>query len=174
MQQWTAIIEDRMATSSKSMNTVKRISSVEWVWYGRKAHSWEYAWAAVPPVMHLWPCREPWRKVTLPDGGIEKYHYDACGRLRELITGEQKTSYGYDKAGRLAEVCASNGIRAQYQYDKNDMQTEVLYGNGLRTLYTYDERSQLTGMESVLKDGRKLSYSGRGINQEAALCVWCL
>ena len=77
-------------------------------------------------------------------------HYDACGRLRELITGEQKTSYGYDKAGRLAEVCASNGIRAQYRYDKNDMQTEVLYGNGLRTLYTYDERSQLTGMETVL------------------------
>ena len=77
-------------------------------------------------------------------------HYDACGRLRELITGEQKTSYGYDKAGRLAEVCASNGIRAQYQYDRNDMQTEVLYGNGLRTLYTYDERSQLTGMETVL------------------------
>ena len=77
-------------------------------------------------------------------------HYDACGRLRELITGEQKTSYGYDKAGRLAEVCASNGIRAQYRYDKNDMQTEVLYGNGLRTSYTYDERSQLTGMESVL------------------------
>ena len=89
-------------------------------------------------------------------------HYDACGRLRELITGEQKTSYGYDKAGRLAEVCASNGIRAQYRYDKNDMQTEVLYGNGLRTSYTYDERSQLTGMESVLKDGRilhKASYS---------------
>ena len=83
-------------------------------------------------------------KVTLPDGGIEKYHYDACGRLRELITGEQKTSYGYDKAGRLAEVCASNGIRAQYRYDRNDMQTEVLYGNGLRTSYTYDERSQLT------------------------------
>ena len=77
-------------------------------------------------------------------------HYDACGRLKELITGEQKTSYGYDKAGRLAEVCASNGIRAQYQYDRNDMQTEVLYGNGLRTLYTYDERSQLTGMETVL------------------------
>ena len=89
-------------------------------------------------------------------------HYDACGRLRELITGEQKTSYGYDKAGRLAEVCASNGIRAQYRYDRNDMQTEVLYGNGLRTSYTYDERSQLTGMESVLKDGRilhKASYS---------------
>ena len=79
-----------------------------------------------------------------------KNHYDACGRLRELITGEQKTSYGYDKAGRLAEVCASNGIRAQYRYDKNDMQTEVLYGNGLRTSYTYDERSQLTGMETVL------------------------
>ena len=77
-------------------------------------------------------------------------HYDACGRLRELITGEQKTSYGYDKAGRLAEVCASNGIRAQYRYDRNGMQTEVLYGNGLRTSYTYDERSQLTGMESVL------------------------
>ena len=77
-------------------------------------------------------------------------HYDACGRLRELITGEQKTSYGYDKAGRLAEVCASNGIRAQYRYDRNDMQTEVLYGNGLRTSYTYDERSQLTGMETVL------------------------
>ena len=77
-------------------------------------------------------------------------HCDACGRLRELITGEQKTSYGYDKAGRLAEVCASNGIRAQYRYDKNDMQTEVLYGNGLRTSYTYDERSQLTGMETVL------------------------
>ena len=89
-------------------------------------------------------------------------HYDACGRLKELITGEQKTSYGYDKAGRLAEVCASNGIRAQYRYDRNDMQTEVLYGNGLRTSYTYDERSQLTGMESVLKDGRilhKASYS---------------
>lgn len=83
-------------------------------------------------------------KVTLPDGGIEKYHYDACGRLRELITGEQKTSYGYDKAGRLAEVCSSNGIRAQYRYDRNGMQTEVLYGNGLRTSYTYDERSQLT------------------------------
>ena len=77
-------------------------------------------------------------------------HYDACGRLKELITGEQKTSYGYDKAGRLAEVCASNGIRAQYRYDRNDMQTEVLYGNGLRTSYTYDERSQLTGMETVL------------------------
>ena len=89
-------------------------------------------------------------------------HYDACGRLRELITGEQKTSYGYDKAGRLEEVCSSNGIRAQYRYDRNDMQTEVLYGNGLRTSYTYDERSQLTGMESVLKDGRilhKASYS---------------
>ena len=59
-------------------------------------------------------------------------------------------------------MCASNGIRAQYRYDKNDMQTEVLYGNGLRTSYTYDERSQLTGMESVLKDGRilhKASYS---------------
>ena len=79
-------------------------------------------------------------------------HYDACGRLRELITGEQKTSYGYDKAGRLAEVCASNGIRAQYRYDRNDMQTEVLYGNGLRTSYTYDERSQLTGMETVLPE----------------------
>ena len=77
-------------------------------------------------------------------------HSDACGRLRELITGEQKTSYGYDKAGRLEEVCSSNGIRAQYRYDRNDMQTEVLYGNGLRTSYTYDERSQLTGMESVL------------------------
>ena len=76
-------------------------------------------------------------------------HYDACGRLRELITGEQKTSYGYDKAGRLAEVCASNGIRAQYRYDRNDMQTEVLYGNGLRTSYTYDERSQLTGMDAT-------------------------
>ena len=70
-------------------------------------------------------------------------------KVRELITGEQKTSYGYDKAGRLAEVCASNGIRAQYRYDRNDMQTEVLYGNGLRTSYTYDERSQLTGMDAT-------------------------
>ena len=70
-------------------------------------------------------------------------------KVRELITGEQKTSYGYDKAGRLAEVCSSNGIRAQYRYDRNDMQTEVLYGNGLRTSYTYDERSQLTGMDAT-------------------------
>ena len=89
-------------------------------------------------------------------------HYDACGRLRELITGEQKTSYGYDKAGRLAEVCASNGIRAQYRYDKNDMQTEVLYGNGLRTSYTYDERSQLTGMETVRRDGTVLHKAAYG------------
>ena len=82
-------------------------------------------------------------KVTLPDGGIEKYHYDACGRLRELITGEQKTSYGYDKAGRLAEVCSSNGIRAQYQYDRNGMQTEENYltadGTSTKRLhYAYD------------------------------------
>ena len=70
-------------------------------------------------------------------------------KVRELITGEQKTSYGYDEAGRLAEVCSSNGIRAQYRYDRNDMQTEVLYGNGLRTSYTYDERSQLTGMDAT-------------------------
>ena len=88
--------------------------------------------------------KRAWGKI------LYENHYDACGRLRELITGEQKTSYGYDKAGRLAEVCASNGIRAQYRYDKNDMQTEVLYGNGLRTSYTYDERSQLTGMETIL------------------------
>ena len=52
-------------------------------------------------------------------------HYDACGRLRELITGEQKTSYGYDKAGRLAEVCSSNGIRAQYRYDTAMTRQEI-------------------------------------------------
>ena len=63
---------------------------------------------------------------------------------REILWKHRKTSYGYNKAGRLAEVCASNGIRVQYRYDRNDMQTEVLYGNGLRISYTYDERSQLT------------------------------
>ena len=46
--------------------------------------------------------------------------------------------------------------------DSHRYQKVLLYGNGLRTSYTYDERSQLTGMESVLKDGRilhKASYS---------------
>ena len=100
--------------------------------------------------------KRAWGKI------LYENHYDACGRLRELITGEQKTSYGYDKAGRLAEVCASNGIRAQYRYDKNDMQTEVLYGNGLRTSYTYDERSQLTGMETVRRDGTVLHKAAYG------------
>ena len=40
-----------------------------------------------------------------------------------------KALYGYDKAGRLAEVCASNGIRAQYRYDKNDLPDEEVVQN---------------------------------------------
>ena len=44
---------------------------------------------------------------------------------REILWKHRKTSYGYNKAGRLAEVCASNGIRVQYRYDRNDMQPET-------------------------------------------------
>ena len=88
--------------------------------------------------------------------------YDSCGRLRELVTGNQTTLYRYDRAGRLAEACASNGIRAQYQYDRNGMQTTMLYGNGLRTSCTYDGRSQLTGMETVRGDGTVLHKAAYG------------
>ena len=88
--------------------------------------------------------------------------YDSCGRIRELVTGNETTLYRYDRAGRLAEACASNGIRAQYQYDRNGMQTTMLYGNGLRTSCTYDERSRLTGMETVRGDGTVLHKAAYG------------
>ncbi|ECK9504174.1 RHS repeat-associated core domain protein [Salmonella enterica subsp. enterica serovar Infantis str. SARB27] len=85
-------------------------------------------------------------------GGVTwRYGYDADGLCIARTNGlEEITRYGWDAAGRLAEVSTAEG-KTQYAYDKTGRLTGIFSADGTEQRTAYDERGRVT----VVTQGRR-------------------
>ena len=68
------------------------------------------------------------------------YEYDESGQLKCLkdSNGEVLTEYNYTNAGRLKEICTSNGITTSYEYDDDGNISRLTIGDGTEEGLLYD------------------------------------
>ncbi len=77
---------------------------------------------------------------------IERYTYDAAGRLASWTGGTQRTGYTYDEAGNLVTVLAPDGSKTTADYDRRN---ELIRREGAQ--FSYNGAGQL--ISRVTKDG---------------------
>jgi len=96
---------------------------------------------------------------------VQRYDYDAAGRLTAISAGDEAIIYAYDVLGRLTSVTETQGDEViselLYEYDAADRLTLRDVGDLGATAYSYDALGRLTRMEfgpySV-----DLAYNARG------------
>jgi RHS repeat-associated protein len=80
--------------------------------------------------------------VTLPDGRVIHYQYDAAGNRIAVNDGGTETDYSTNSANQYTDVGATH-----YTYDANGNLATKTDGTGTTT-YTYDARNRLVGIVS--------------------------
>ncbi|MEU4423781.1 polymorphic toxin-type HINT domain-containing protein [Actinoplanes sp. NPDC024001] len=111
-------------------------------------------------------------KITLPDGRSAQFDYQDGRLLKTQDPRNYVTSYGYDTAGRLAEITdARGGKLIRNVYDANGRVAEQLDPEGGKTTFTWDAGEQIARTTDpdgvVVTDGYKnnvLLYSRNGGN----------
>ena len=80
------------------------------------------------------------KSLTDVSGKTAFCEYDENGRLKCLKDSNQKvlTEYGYTNAGRLKEICTSNGITTSYEYDSDGNISRLTIGDGTEEGLLYD------------------------------------
>ena len=91
--------------------------------------------------------------IELGDGRIVRYEYEALGHIASIQIGGERERYGYDAAGRLAEVVRPNGERLRYEYDAADRVASITDAAGRRIEMQRDAQGELVSRELVGADG---------------------
>jgi YD repeat-containing protein len=83
--------------------------------------------------------------ITYPSGRFLKYGYDAAGRRAQMVDQAGFTvNYGYDAVGRLETLTDGSGnLIVKYTYDTVGRLSRKDNGNGTYTTYGYDVGSEL-------------------------------
>ncbi|MBQ7469892.1 MAG: RHS repeat protein, partial [Pseudobutyrivibrio sp.] len=95
-------------------------------------------------------------EIVYPDGRTVDYIYDDERKLRELVNGNEKTSYDYDEYGRLIEKTLPNGNAQKFDYFAGGMlkSLEMYDSMGLMDRYTYgyDNKGNRTKVNRFRRD----------------------
>ena len=103
------------------------------------------------------------RTSMTDESGRSTYSYDKNGRLLEIRKGAAvQLSYEYDRAGNISRVTDLKGRAVSYTYDRSN-RLETVASNGKTTSYAYDENGRRTGVE--YEGGVTESYSYDRDNQ---------
>ena len=89
------------------------------------------------------------------------YEYDALNRLRMASTTAGATLYGYDAAGNLAEIAASNGVLTLRHYDVRNRLTEIRHTAGDIVVGSFAYQLSPTGRRQMVTeaDGSVETYT---------------
>ena len=90
--------------------------------------------------------------ITLPDGNVVGYEYDAQGNLLKHIDElEQATSFTYDANHTVLDIIDANGVTVtRNEYDDSGRLTAQVDGEGNRIEFTHD----IEGRREVIKNRR--------------------
>ena len=103
------------------------------------------------------------RTSMTDESGRSTYSYDKNGRLFEIRKGAAlQLSYEYDRAGNISRVTDLKGRAVSYTYDRSN-RLETVASSGKTTTYAYDENGRRTGVE--YEGGVTESYSYDRDNQ---------
>ena len=87
------------------------------------------------------------RTSMTDESGRSTYSYDKNGRLLEIRKGSAvQLSYEYDRAGNISRVTDLKDRAVSYTYDRSNRMSAVASG-GKTTSYTYDENGRRTAVE---------------------------
>jgi RHS repeat-associated protein len=81
--------------------------------------------------------------MTMPDGGVVGYTYDAANRLSRLASFLGEFAFSYDNLGNRTKLTYPNGVATSYGYDPAGRLTAILAQGGRRDSinsfnYTHD------------------------------------
>lgn len=95
-----------------------------------------------------------------PAGGRAfSYAYDPAGQLTERIYPDgTRTTYSYDRDGRLASADAPGG-QTRYGYDPAGRLVETLLPNGASERRSFDRAGRLTEIRSVARSGDPIAFA---------------
>ena len=105
--------------------------------------------------------------------GIEtQYNYDSVGNIKSVIENvntarEAKTTYTYDKVGRVTQAVDAENGKASYEYDKVGNIIAMIDPNGGRSEYSYDSMGRITESITPLGSKNTYSYNVLGLIEEA-------
>jgi RHS repeat-associated protein len=103
------------------------------------------------------------RTAQVADNRLAKtisYQYDGVGNRVQMIDPEGTiTSYGYDRASRLAMIARSSQ-QFNFSYDNADRLTNSHLPNGSSTGYVYDNANRLLSMVNQKSDNSVISSFG--------------
>lgn len=110
-------------------------------------------------------------RVTLPDGSVESFSYNAAGHLTERRYGSERINqwvrntrgqvleaidaaqrrlrYRYDVQGRVIEMEAGTEARYRFEYDKADRLAREIRPDGMERLLRYDAAGSLAEIEKI-------------------------
>lgn len=147
----------RSTTEAVGVSGVERTTSYEYDANGNRtrvidpnSHVTEYVYDAANRLA----------EVHYPDGTEQQYAYNWRGDviLETLYSAQpsptvvQRTSYGYDLAGRQTTVTVADGLLGQattlYTYDEAGRQIAVTDPNGHTTFYDYDTAGRLVQVDA--------------------------
>ena len=105
--------------------------------------------------------------VTLADGTVESFGYDAQGRQTSMSSPSASISQSYDALNR---VVATRNLKygnttIGYEYDKNGNRAALVTPKG-RVTYTYDAKNRLTTIVDPLLGTYRFSYDAMGRRTE--------
>jgi YD repeat-containing protein len=117
---------------------------------------------------YSWDLHRNLTSVESPDGSIERFVYDAAGRLTEKVKPSGATiHYDYDVLGHLLTKDYEERMEATtYAYDSFGNRLSMTDESGEST-YTYDEAGRL--ITHTQADGRALSYTYDSYGRMATL-----
>lgn len=100
------------------------------------------------------------KSVTYPDGNAIYYNYNPNNWLIEIIAGNRKTRFEYDKVGNLIKKNLPNGIISSYTYSTAGRLTNIIVANSQGSilfsfLYNFDAAGNCSGIEIKSKDSNK-------------------
>ncbi len=98
--------------------------------------------------------------------GAQLYQFDANGRhLRTLdaLTGAVLFSFGYDSAGRLAQITDVGGNVTRIERDASGTPTAIVAPGGQRTALTVDGNGYLSSVTDPAGDATKLTSDADGL-----------
>ncbi|NHZ39904.1 RHS repeat-associated core domain-containing protein [Massilia aquatica] len=110
-------------------------------------------------------------RVTLPDGSVESFVYNAAGHLTERRYGAERINrwvrnargqvleaidaaqrhlhYRYDVQGRVVEMEAGAAARYRFEYDSANRLTREIRPDGMERLLRYDAAGNLVEIEKI-------------------------
>jgi YD repeat-containing protein len=92
--------------------------------------------------------------MSLPEGRSYRFEVDADGQMASVVDQwNRRTSFRYDKNGRLSQTRFADGTTRAYFYDRLGMRRLIEFGTGAAVEYQYNVAGSLTEIQIRNADG---------------------